>query len=263
MSVSLKSRLLEWDGCANVRDLGGHPLEQGGTTRFGVVIRAGNVRRLTQAGWRTAIDLGVQRVVDLRWPEECVEDPPSDVPVEVVHVPIFGMHRLETRYARFAEIARVSKDGPDFIRRFYGSYLEEHADAFADAVAAVATAQGAVVIHCSRGKDRTGLVAALVLRIAGVSIEQIAADYGLSAVSEGDRAAPPASINDEERARAFVLSAPPRGMELTLRELEARHNSVSGYLDAGGLDQSLLDVLRHRLAESSSTSEARRQARDG
>ena len=107
------SRVLEWDGCGNVRDLGGHPLEQGGNTRFGVVIRADNVRRLTPTGWETLLEQGVRRVVDLRWHEELAEDPPIDVPVEVMHVPIFGMHRLETRYVRFAELARTNgRRGP-------------------------------------------------------------------------------------------------------------------------------------------------------
>jgi protein-tyrosine phosphatase len=249
--VNVSSQVLEWDGCGNVRDLGGHPIERGGTTRFGVVIRADNVRRLTPAGWEALLAHGVRRVVDLRWHEELAEDPPNDVPVEVVHVPIFGMHRLETRYARFAEFARASADGPDFIRRLYGSYLDEHPRAFAEAVAAVATTDGPVVVHCTRGKDRTGLVAALILRIAGVGIDEIAADYGLTPDTESDRDTPPSSMSDEDRARRFLLSAPPQGMAQALRELDARHGSAAAYLKLGGLDRSVIGDLRDRLVGSS------------
>src|SRR5206468_3286210 len=109
---------------------------------------------------------------------------------EVVHVPLFGMHRLETRYVRFAEIAAVSTDAADFMRRVYGSFLDENPGAFAAAVGAVATADGTAVVHCTRGKDRTGLVSALLLRIAGVGVDAIAADYGLSADTVRDALAP-------------------------------------------------------------------------
>jgi hypothetical protein len=62
------TRALDWDGCVNVRDLGGLPLEGGGETRLGVLVRADNVRKLTDAGWEALADHGVTRIVDLRWP---------------------------------------------------------------------------------------------------------------------------------------------------------------------------------------------------
>ena len=84
------TRALEWDGCLNVRDLGGVPLEAGGITRYGALVRADNIRKLSDAGWRALAGHGVVRIVDLRWPEELDEDPPRDVHVEVVHVSLLG-----------------------------------------------------------------------------------------------------------------------------------------------------------------------------
>ena len=65
----------------NVRDLGGVALEEGGETRYGALVRADNIRLLTDDGWRSLAAHGVARIVDLRWPEELDEDPPRDVDI--------------------------------------------------------------------------------------------------------------------------------------------------------------------------------------
>ena len=85
-------RELVWDGCVNVRELGGIPTEDGGTTREGAVIRSDNIGGLTPEGWRALARHGVVRIVDLRWPEERAQDPPRELgrAVEVVHVAVLG-----------------------------------------------------------------------------------------------------------------------------------------------------------------------------
>ena len=82
--------LLEWDGCLNVRDLGGIPLAGGRRDALGALVRADNVGRLTDAGWRGA--RRARRYADRRppLPEELAEDPPRDVTIEVVHVSLVG-----------------------------------------------------------------------------------------------------------------------------------------------------------------------------
>ena len=74
---SMRSRDLAWEGCLNVRDLGGHPTEDGGETRFGAYVRADNLERLTAAGWQALIDYGVRTVVDLRLAGERGDAPPA------------------------------------------------------------------------------------------------------------------------------------------------------------------------------------------
>ncbi|HEY6017128.1 MAG TPA: tyrosine-protein phosphatase, partial [Gaiellaceae bacterium] len=95
------TRVLAWDGCVNVRDLGGLPLEDGGETAYRVVVRSDSVRTLTDAGWEALAAYGVERVVDLRFEEELAEDPPRELDVEVVHVPLLGRVRaggFEAKY---------------------------------------------------------------------------------------------------------------------------------------------------------------------
>ena len=159
-----------------MRDLGGHPTEDGGETRMGAVVRADSVRRLTEAGWQSLVDYGIRRILDLRLESELEEDPPGDLPVEVVHVSFLEDVPLE----RQIEIFQRWIDAPDDVaatRDGYLEMLEEYRGNVAAAISAVAGAPaGGVLVHCMGGKDRTGLVAALLLRLAGVSVADMAAD---------------------------------------------------------------------------------------
>jgi protein-tyrosine phosphatase len=250
--TTTRARELSWAGCTNVRDLGGQPLESGGLTAFDVVIRADNVRNLSDGGRRALADSGVRRIVDLRWPEERDEDPPGDFPVPVVHVPVFGPRRLETRYARYTKLAAEVDSGAEFTRRLYREYLEEFPAEFVAAVDAVASAPGPALIHCTAGKDRTGIVAALMLRLAGVGIDAVAADFALTDVTARLRRGLSDGMSDEEvRARTFLLSAPHAGMAAFLTDLDADYGSAARYLEQAGLSPEAAAVLKRRLAPKS------------
>jgi protein tyrosine/serine phosphatase len=176
----MRDRRLVWDGCLNVRDLGGHATEDGGHTAFGAVIRADSVRRLSEAGWLQLVDYGISRIVDLRHADELAADPDGDVPVEVVHVPVLP-DPAWPYWAEVDAVADAAGDAAGARAAVYLEFLERFGDGFGDAITAVADAPpGGVVIHCFAGKDRTGLVAALLLRLAGVSVRDVAADYALS-----------------------------------------------------------------------------------
>lgn len=243
------ARTLTWDGCANVRDLGGLPIEGGGETRRGAVIRGDNVRRLSDAGWEALLGHGIRTVLDLRWQEELAEDAPRDLPVEVVHVSLFGEQdgayydELAKRLERFADRA-------DRTRESYLEFLERYRGNVAQAVGVVARAEGAVLVHCAAGKDRTGLVSALLLRLAGVGIEQVADDYAesdanLGALTEAWRAEAP---DEEERAkRQELYGTPRRAMVGVLEELDRRYGGVREYLRAGGATDDDIDRAAARL----------------
>jgi protein tyrosine/serine phosphatase len=246
----LRARELVWDGCVNVRDLGGHRTEEGSETSFGAVVRADSVGKLTAAGWEAVTAYGVGRIVDLRLAEELAADPPRELGVEVVHISLLGKPDPEV----WAEIDAVSAAAPGRVeaqRDVYLEFLRRWPENFAAAVVAVAQAPaGGVVVHCQGGKDRTGLVVALLLRLAGVPIEDVADDYALSAANlrEIHDEWVAAAENDAERERRRRITACRRQtMAQVLEEVERRHDGVRPYLLAAGADDSELDAARARL----------------
>lgn len=232
------TRVLDWDGCLNVRDLGGVPLAGGGETRRGVLIRSDSVPHLSEEGWRAFAGHGIRRVVDLRWPEERADDPPHGVDVEVVHVSLLGPYDPDIdgdlpAYIAADDIVGFRADG-------YTRWLDTHRPRFAEALGAIADSAGPTVFHCRGGKDRTGLVAALLLRLAGASIDDVAADYALSEANF--------LSGGEAKSTYFVFATPAEGMARTLTWLDERHGGVEEYLRGSGLEDARLDELRARLA---------------
>ena len=145
-------------------------------------MRADSVRQLSGEGWRALVDHGIRTVIDLRGDHEREDDPPAELPVEVVHVPF--MEASEAEWEEIAEeIEAASAAAPDVAtstRDVYLIFLERFRDNVAAGVRAVAHApEGGVVIHCVGGKDRTGLLSAFLLHLAGVDDETIAGDYAL------------------------------------------------------------------------------------
>jgi protein tyrosine/serine phosphatase len=240
-------RVLTWEGCLNVRDLGGHVTEDGRTTTFGAVVRADSVRHLTDAGWDALVDYGVRTIVDLRRHDELERDPPLDVPVDVVHVPIDDAPYYDELQASW----RQEGDHDAGVYSTYVRMTELLAPNFARAVQTVAEAPpGGVVVHCFAGKDRTGLTCAMVLRTVGVSIEDIADDYTLSEGNIRPIIDPwaDAAHDDHERAlRLRIGSSPRQVMVDALTELELRHGDIPGYLREAGVPQEALDRVRDRL----------------
>ncbi len=244
------TQALDWEGCLNVRDLGGLPTEDGRTTQPGRVVRADNIRRLTDDGWRSLAAHGVTRIVDLRLPEELATDEPREIDIEAVHISVFGESFDEEYIAVLDEHLDAVEDVADHYAWSYVDFLERYRDLFGRAFAAVADADGVVVVHCMGGKDRTGLVSALMLRLVGVAREVIGADYAVSAANLEPRNAEWLESMPDERTRARVVKltqTPAEAMVRVLEEVEARYGDVASYLRAAGLSDEQIVRLEERL----------------
>jgi protein-tyrosine phosphatase len=247
----LRSRDLVWEGCLNVRDLGGHRTEDGGETLYGAVVRADSLHQLTEDGWQSVVDYGIRTVVDLRMDEEREGDPPAGAPVDLLHVSLFDDDKEV-----FKEIEAAAEAAPDVAtatREVYLLFLEHFKANVAAAIRAVASApEGGVVVHCMGGKDRTGLVTALLLRLAGVDDEQIAADYALSEERLRPRHelwfAEAETEAERERLRR-IAQTPASSIAGVLAELGRRYGGVEGYLRAAGLSDEELGLARARLRD--------------
>jgi len=246
-------RALTWDGCFNVRDLGGLETASGGRTRHGMVVRADNVRSLTEAGWQAALDHGVGRIVDLRFEGEVPGEPDAHEAVEVLVLPLRTGHDPEA--ARAFEQALLGADdlAPVFAAG-YISMLEELSERIGRAVAAIADApaEEAVVVHCFAGKDRTGIVVALLLSLAGVPDEVIAADYAASDPGVELLSTPwfdAARDETELEIRRRVSTSPYATMLDVLAWLHESAGGAAEYLRSAGVTGAQLDRLRARLVE--------------
>lgn len=231
-------RVLVWDGCVNVRDLGGLALVGGGETCFGVVVRADSVTRLTERGRRALLEYGVRTAVDLRRDDELVGDPLLPSSIAVTRVPVVPWDR-----------AHPTEKRPS-LRDGYLALLAVCRREFARAVAALAVAEGPAVVYCQGGRDRTGLVAALVLALAGAEPEAIAEDHRLSKQSWDpflEAWFAEAESDEELERRRHLVTPAGRAMLEVLDELDAAYGGAGPYLVGGGASHEDIDRLVLRL----------------
>lgn len=244
-----RTRHLEWEGCYNVRDLGGYATQDGGVTRWGAVVRTDNLARLTEAGRASLVDYGVRSIVDLRRPDELMEHPnPFAAP---------GDHDIVYTNVSLIDPARSAPENFTTLANDYTHILDDFAPAMAQIMTVIAQAPaGTVLIHCMAGKDRTGMVAALLLDLAGVPGETIAEDYALTAEylrpldedwltnGPGDR---------EERVSQLARLAPrAEVMAEVLSHLGERYGGIEPYLLGAGVAPKDIERIRARLVESES-----------
>ncbi|HEX5449887.1 MAG TPA: tyrosine-protein phosphatase [Gaiellaceae bacterium] len=231
---------LVWDGCVNVRDVGG-------------LVRADNIRFLSDEGWQALVDHGVRRVVDLRFAHELAEDVPREAPVEVVHISLLGDERNEEWEAGYDALMDSTPTAEEYLVSVYTIFLERHRDRFARVFEAIADAPpGPVVVHCFGGKDRTGLVVALALRLVGESLDEVAADYARTELNLAQRHArwvSEAEDETERRRRTLLGPAPAAAMRRVIEQLESQHGSVEAYLRGGGLSDAAIVSVRKRLQD--------------
>jgi hypothetical protein len=168
--------VLRWPGGRNVRDLGGWPLRAGGRTPFGRVFRSAAPEHLTDEGWAAVKAAGVRTVVDLR-------NAPAETQRLADH-PIVKQESLDGLV--FVPAPTEDPEDAEFLR-ICGPFLD-HPRCWADntrlaperiaaALRAVARAEGAVLVHCAGGRDRTGMISAMLLHIAGATDDAVIEDY--------------------------------------------------------------------------------------
>lgn len=180
MTSDQGTRALRVEDLSNARDLGGLPLTGGGTTPFGVLLRSERPDRVGAAGWSILRAQGVRTVLDLRQPEERARHR-AEVPPDLadLHVDHDGLEHAGF-WADYWDNGLVGTP------LYYLPHLAALPERTVAVLSAVATAPpGGVLVHCAGGRDRTGLVAAILLRIAGVPDDAIVADY-LDSIANAD-----------------------------------------------------------------------------
>jgi protein-tyrosine phosphatase len=244
------ARYLGWDTCYNAREVGGYPTEDGRRTRRRTLVRSDDLYRLTPKGQAALREYGVRTVIDLRLAHELERDPnpfaarqgPDDVP-RYLNMPLHDP-------ASTAAIEAAASTQDEYI-----VIVENNKEFVGAAIKAVASSlqDGAVLVHCHGGKDRTGIVVALLLELVAVPREIIAEDYALSeACLEPSFAA---WLEEQSQAqgrpveRPHWMFSPPEKMISTLDYLGREYGGVEGYLEAAGVTQDEMAQIRKHLVE--------------
>ena len=223
-------------GMSNLRDLGGYPTAEGGATRYGVFYRADSARGMTQEKTEAFRALGISTVVDLRAPEEGRNQLAEIEGVEVLSIPLM-------QYQSFALIPAC-----DSLAELYLQALDHARVEIATVLRALLEAKGGALFHCSAGKDRTGMIAALLLLLCGVAREDILADYQVSNTYIQPVIAQLTAMGHQVDPKLIIST--PDMLEPFLEEIE-RRGGVREYLTTCGVADSAMDGLRDKLVNGS------------
>jgi hypothetical protein len=235
---------MRFENAYNFRDLGGLATTDGHTVHKGRLYRSDGLHRITDNDAANLGALGIRTVIDLRRPHEIEADGRIPPLAGMAWHNIHPAHR-EWDFGHYDDVSGTAR----YLADRYLDMVEQGGAGLATALRTIADAHNApVVVHCMAGKDRTGVLVALVLSLLGVDDGTIAADYALSEAIQGQITARLQRDNPELPALpAFVLAAPPEAMLLFLTDLRARYGSVAGCLAPDGVDGDDIEALRAHL----------------
>jgi len=241
-------RAIDLDGCVNFRDLGGYPTASGRALRWRVLYRSDALHALSERDVALLRDrLGLTDIVDLRSSYELANEgrgPLEAEPIAFHHNPLFDGDPGASERSAAADMTLGE--------RYLGMMRFGHAK-ITQAIRLLASAQGGAVYHCAAGKDRTGVISAIVLGALGVDDELIVADYALSGERIDEIIARVMSMKGyEETLREMpedTLHAHPESMQTVLDGLAAEWGSAADYLRAGGMTRAELERLAAKCLE--------------
>lgn len=246
-------RHLPWDACYNTRDLGGYPTESGGQIRVGALLRSDNLCRLTPAGQQQLRDYGVRTIIDVRSPYELDKDPNPfaaqqgrDAVPRYINLPLLD---------EADEEGKAAMKSAGSMQGEYTVILDRYRARMVAIIKAVAAAEGegegGVLVHCHAGKDRTGMVVALLLSLAGVPRSIIADDYAasnlyLQPIYDAWISAQPRTEEEIVRFGGWFFQQPDTMLGV-LDYLDRQYGGVEAYLLGAGVTVEEIAAIRGRL----------------
>ena len=240
------SRLIALEGAVNFRDVGGYPTTDGRRVRWRRMFRADGLTKLTEGDLVVLADLGIATVVDLRTSTELENGrfPTDQHPVTFHHYPL--LDELPDFEA--------FKVAPGMLANQYLTIAREAGPQIAGVLRVIAADDAQpVVVHCTAGKDRTGVLTAVLLGCLGVSEDDIVADYLLSGAAMGKLREKLVEVYPEAadaiRDANEVFGATEDSIRELLAMFRADYGSIEAYARAAGVDDSVIDALRASLTE--------------
>ena len=248
------SRWLNVPGAYNVRDLGGYRTADGKTTRWRAFLRADSLHNLSDSTKTGLIEYGVRTVIDLRRTLETVDTPNALADMDDIqyfHLNMIG----DTNPPGYIAPPPDEWTTPELTSNIYRVLLDQRQDVISETLVTLANSKGHTAIyHCAAGTDRTGIISALLLGLAGVPADTIVNDYALSAhglrlrvLDEGI----PDYLADQDftQEEPPEILAPPEAMERTLQHLSDKYGGIEPYVRHIGLTDAQINDIRNMLRE--------------
>jgi protein tyrosine/serine phosphatase len=240
-------RIIELDGCLNFRDLGGYKTQDGRHLRTGQLFRSDALHYMTETDVRTVRDeIGVRVVIDLRSSGEIRSEgtgPLSSPPMAYHHLPLFDGTQ---------DVADL-KEVPIELDDQYLFILRTAQGPISQVLRILANAPTPAVFHCAAGKDRTGVISALLLSLLGVSEKDIVEDYVFTSLNLDQIVQrlqkTPGYQEIFERLPPSTLHARPETMVSFLSGVRRTYGSMQGYARAAGIDEATVSALERKLLE--------------
>lgn len=241
--MSQLERLIEIEGGFNIRDLGGYPTKDGRMTRSNRLIRAGNLDQVTSAGQERLLQYGLKTVIDLRHESELRSFPDvfaQSTAVNYLHLP-------------YASNTFDAMPHHVHLGELYIDSLKSCDSNIRAIMIAISDAKPCILYHCAVGKDRTGMISALLLNLAGVPAEAVAEDYAETArhithlVDQWRQW----TMERDGDMRLFErdIAADAASMLATMEALEQNYGGAVGYLRSCGISEDRIARIRSLLLD--------------
>lgn len=252
------SRRLEIEGSHNLRDLGGIESAGGRRIRSGLIFRSGSLERLTPAGVTDLLALGIGMIFDLRSAPERNHSPTHWLANhDVGRWQLDGNDTLGDPKPLLAQSLISAEKTRSMMRNVYQTLPAHHRESYAALFRALARSEHPILFHCSAGKDRTGVAAALLLALLGVGRAEIDADYletnaAVDATTQMFLSDPrnAAALDAPAHAWKPMMIADTSYLDVMFEAIHAAHGSVESYVQTQ-LDVSMTEIrrLREKLLE--------------
>lgn len=241
----MSTRLIQLEGCLNFRDLGGYPVRDGRSIRWGQLFRSDALHLLTAADVaRLRDELRIGTVVDLRSSAEIGTEGRgllSNEPIDFHHIPLFDGEQQR----------RPQRPPDESLADIYFLLAQFAREPIARVIRVLAESRSPAIYHCAAGKDRTGVISGILLALLGVDEELIVADYALTGANID---AIIERLNTTEGYRVMLAALPPETMHALPQTMEGflgkvrdTYGSMEGYARDIGVDATTVDRLRATL----------------
>jgi len=243
-------------GSLNFRDFGGYRTRIGGLVTRGKLFRCGSLARIPAENMSQLAEMGITTLCDLRRHDEADLSPTENLPDSVnrFHLPI-APGSTEMLRESFSDPSHTAADRIHYMTKMTRELVRDHQADYASMIQLLLETSGGFVVHCSAGKDRTGLAAVVILGALGVPDETLVNDYLLTNQAGelfafmGPRISERYGYEIDHESLMAVAGVRREYIEGTFAELEASFGGLAAYLETIGVSQEVKKTLRARYVE--------------